>query len=70
MSERQQIEATLFALAKSGKSASIYSEKNGVPCVAVGRVRSVNTTHVIVGWRSGETIVPLNAITAIEEASE
>jgi aspartate/glutamate racemase len=60
-----EIRAVLLSSARADARVLITNTRNGSECIAVGIVKSLSTTHVVVSWMTGETIVPLASITDV-----
>jgi len=57
-----EIRALLLSSARADARVLVTNTRNGSECIAVGIVKSLSATHVVVSWQSGETIIPLAAI--------
>lgn len=57
-----EIRAALIDAAKKRRTVVVSHQREGVECVVVGRVFSVNLSHVVMNSHQSETAVPLTAI--------
>lgn len=56
------VRAALIDAAKKRRTVVVSHQREGVECVVVGRVFSVNLSHVVMNSHQSETAVPLAAI--------
>jgi hypothetical protein len=63
-----ELRTKLLGCVKHGRNVLVLSQRNGEACSARGRVVSVNLTHFVLSWRTGEMVIPINAVTSVEDA--
>ena len=58
----------LLECAKHGRVIVVDTTRTGSVCRARGKVVSVNLTHFVLSWKTGECILPIGAVIHLERA--
>lgn len=65
-----EIRTSLLEAVAHGRVVIVTSTRNGEQLRARGKVVSVTSTHFVLSWRTGESVLPLSAVTNVEETRE